>query len=313
MKNPSSYLQLARFVKEEQIDIIHCHRNLALLFGYFSTRVLLRTSAHVLIINRGTTYPLPDPVTRRVFRSDGLDHIIAVSKAVKDVLVREEGISEEKISVIYGSYDASRFSPNIDSSGFRRELGLSDGVPLVVCVAAVDRRKGLEYFISAAHRVKKVFPEAKFCVVGNVDDREYYLRLLAERDKLGLGDSLLFTGHRKDVPTILAACSLSVCASVEGEGITGAIRESLAMKKPVVTTEVSGNSEIVIKGETGWVVPPSSGEKLAEAIIEALSNPDEAERRATKGYELVKRLCSPETRYRQVFNLYRKLLMEKRK
>lgn len=312
MKNPISYIHLAYLVNKEMVNIIHCHRNLALLFGFFSVRVVLRDKKPVLVVNRGTTYMLPNYLTRMVFRSPGLDHIIAVSHAVKDALVNKEGVPANKISVIYGSYDKKRFHPTLNASNFRSEIGIEQGDPLIVSIAAVDRRKGIEYFFKAAKRVREVLPRARFCIVGHTNnDEEYYHYLLQERERLKLTDAVIFIGHREDIPNILAACDVSVCASVEGEGITGALRESLAMKKPVVTTSVSGNTEIVKDKETGWVIPPADEKQLAEAIIEAITNTEEARRRALLGYELVRRICTPEVRYRRVMELYTNLMLRK--
>ena len=309
MKNPFSYLWLSRFISSNKPHVIHCHRNLALLYGFFSSRWLGTGNWNpILIINRGTTYDLPNKIVKFVFHSSGLDHIIAVSEAVKRKLISDEGIPENKISVIYGSYDDSRFRPDTDGTDFRREFNLGQDVRVVTCVAAIDRRKGIEYLIDAAYVVAEKRSDVRFFVVGSIEDKGYYSSLkslICERD---LENNFHFTGHRDDVHLILAASDVSISSSIEGEGITGALRESLAMKKPVVATNVSGNYEIIRDGDTGWLVPPRNSRALAEAILEALANKSEAARRANNGYKLVKRLCSPEVRYDKVLKLYEELI-----
>jgi len=312
MKNPFFYLRFSKLLQDFSPDVVHCHRNLALLFAFFSLRWLARDKRPVLIINRGTTFDLPNPIVKHVFRSDGLDHVIAVAEAVKRHLVECEGIPSDKITVIYGSYDESRFHDGVDGSRIRKELGVADDERLVVCIAAVDRRKGLEYLARAVWMVKHFGISLKCVVAGKLDDKSYYQVVLEEVNRLGLEDDFIFLGHRDDIPEIIAASDVSISASVEGEGLTGALRESLAMKKPVIATAVSGNPELIIDGETGWLVRPGDPKDLARALIEALNDQGEATRRALRGYEIVREMCSLEKRYEKVTALYMELILKRR-
>jgi glycosyltransferase involved in cell wall biosynthesis len=305
MKNPLSYLRFRRWLQRERIDIVHVHRNLALLFAYFATLGLSRPA---LVVTRGTTYRLSNPLVKHVFHSRRLRHIIAVAQAVKDSLAANEGVPHDKISVIYGSFDEQRFFPGRPGKAIREALGVASGTPLVVCPAAVDSRKGLEFLIRAAKEVVSTFSLATFLIVGSIDDPAYFRRLQAEVDSLGVRDHVRFTGHRTDIPDILAAADITVNASTAGEGLTGALREALAMRKPVVCTAVCGNPEAIQDRASGWVVPPGDAHALARAILEALERPDEAKRRATQGSLWVQHHCTIDRRYEQVKRLYYALL-----
>jgi glycosyltransferase involved in cell wall biosynthesis len=304
MKNPLSYLRLRRWLRHERVDILHAHRNLALLFAYFATLGLSRPA---LVVTRGTTYRLSNPLVKHVFHARRLRHIIAVAQAVKDALVADDGVDQKKISVIYGSFDAQRFFPGRSGKAAREALGVAPGTPLVVCPAAIDSRKGLEFLIQAAKEVVSKFCLATFLIVGSIDDPAYFRRLQAEVDELGVREHVRFTGYRTDVPDILAAADVTVNASTAGEGLTGALREALAMQKPVVCTAVCGNPEAIQDRDSGWVVQPGDARALARAILEALEHPDEARRRATKGYLWVRHHCAIDRRYEQVKRLYHSL------
>ena len=89
----------------------------------------------------------------------------------------------------------------------------------------------------------------------------------------GLGDSVTIWGYRDDVPEVLAAAQVSVDASYEGLGITGTLRESLAMETPVVATRAMGNPELVGHEEHGLLVPPRDPEALAAAVLRLLADP----------------------------------------
>ncbi|MEJ5300036.1 MAG: glycosyltransferase family 4 protein [Thermodesulforhabdaceae bacterium] len=311
MKNPFFYLRFARLLQDFSPDVVHCHRNLALLFAFFSLRWLARSKKSVLVINRGTTYELPNWIVRQVFRSGGLDHVIAVAEAVKKKLVEDEGIPADKVTVIYGSYDENRFHDGINGDLFREELGLGQDDRLVVSIAAVDRRKGLEYLARAIKMVKDCGISVKCVVVGRIDDVTYHQEVMEEVKRLGLINDFVFCGHRDDIPEILFASDVSVSSSMEGEGLTGALRESLAMKRPVVATAVSGNPELIIDGKTGWLVKPGDPEDMARALVEALTDRAEAEKRAHTGYGIVKAMCSLEKRYERVISLYEKLILRR--
>ena len=80
------------------------------------------------------------------------------------------------------------------------------------------------------------------------------MRALVE--SFGLSEHVHALGYRTDVPAILAALDVSVNSPRAGEGLSGAVRESLAVGRPVVATDVGGNRELVRDGETGLLVPP---------------------------------------------------------
>ncbi len=100
---------------------------------------------------------------------------------------------------------------------------------------------------------------------------------------------------------------VSVNFSNRGEGLTGAMRESLAMKKPVVCTDIGGNRELVRDGETGRLVPPNDIEQFSAAVVETLKDRVHAQQMAEAGYRLVQEkftrevsLCKLEKIYRSV-------------
>jgi glycosyltransferase involved in cell wall biosynthesis len=308
MKNPISYHRFRHWLQREAVDVMHTHRSLALLFGYFTSLGVARTA---LVANRGAITALPNPLVKRVLRSRRLDHLIVVAQAVKQHLMQELRVDPGKISVVYGSFDEERFSPGLDGSAVRREFGLPPPTRLAVCLAAVEPRKGLEFLVSAARLVIAQCPEAMFLVVGNIDDPAYYRKLRSQVEACGLRDHLVFTGHRNDIPEILAAADVSLSASLE-EGLAGVLRESLAMARPVVCTAVGGNSELISHGESGWVVPPRDAPALAGALLEALRHPEEAHRRARNGRQTMLRCCTNQVRCDQIERIYRRLCRQRR-
>jgi glycosyltransferase involved in cell wall biosynthesis len=186
----------------------------------------------------------------------------------------------DKTVVIHSCTDTSKFSP--DACGrdcrqrIRRELGVPADSTLVGTIRNVNRFKGLTYFIEAAGRIRSRIPSARFVIVGSKLDTDpgYWDQLQKLTEQLGLQQDMIFTGFREDIPAILSALDVFVLASIE-ESCPVALLEAMAMKVPVVATDVGAVSEMVLHGRTGYVVPPRDPEAIAEAVWKYLQAPSE--------------------------------------
>lgn len=196
--------------------------------------------------------------------------IVAVCQAIKDDLVRQ-GLPAAKIDVVYSGTDTDRFDPSRASGpAVRRELGLETNTPLVTQIG-VREPKGNDDLLRAFARVRAARPDARLLLVGARPEKRTPLETLARAS--GLGDAVTIWGYRDDVPDVLAATQVSVDASHEGLGITGTLRESLAMETPVVATWAMGNPELVGHEAHGLLVPPRDPEAMAAAILRLLADP----------------------------------------
>ena len=190
----------------------------------------------------------------------------------------------------------------------RKAWDVPTDAPLVGMAASFSsRKKGQPDLVRAAADVLKAHGDAWFVLAG--DGSPDRIRQLAEA--LGIGERVRFPGFISDMPAALAAMDVVVCASRRGEGLTGSVREALAMARPVVSTDVAGNRELVRNGETGLLTPPGDSAALATAISGLLDDRSTAERFGAAGRALVVRLCSDEARATAVEQLYRELLDER--
>jgi glycosyltransferase involved in cell wall biosynthesis len=114
--------------------------------------------------------------------------------------------------------------------------------------------------------------------------------------------------YRTDMPNVFASCDLVVDASWAGTGITGTIREAMAMQKPVIATDCGGNAELVSSRDVGWLVPSRDVHSLAAAIREVIEQPDRAASVARNAREHVTRGFSKELRISRLEQLYSKIL-----
>jgi len=306
MHKLSSKILLRKIIRASEFDVIHTHRDLALIFLLQST---IGMKCPAIVANRGTTYPLRFPTLKWfAHRSKRVDKIVAVSQAVKDSLTKSAHIRPEKIEVVYGGVDLDEFNYTIDGKPIREEFKISPNESLIGLIAEMHPKKGHKYFLESAKIVLQQFPDARFILVGGgkIEPIIHYAK------ELGIYEKIIFTGFRTDIPQILSAMDISVCSSTHGEGLTGTLRESLAMMKPTISTDVAGNSEIIIDKKTGVLVPPKDSKALAEAIIFMLKNKDKALKMAKNGYELVKEKFQNKYRVEKIEKLYYKILGKKK-
>ena len=293
-------LGLARLIRVHDIQVVHCHkgkaRTLALLAG-----LLVRIP--VLVLNRGVSFPL-DRWNRLGYVMPRVTAVVAVCESIKRGLVRH-GVPADKIEVIYSGTDLARFHPGVDGSALRRELGLRPDQPLVTQIG-IRSWRGNDDVLDAMVRVHRAVPEARLLFVGALPARIASIGDKA-RDR-GLAGVVIVLGHREDVPEVLAGSDLVVDASYAGLGLTGSIREALAVETPVVATDLEGMPELIADGETGFLVPPRNPDALAQAILRMLENPGRAKAMARAGRKRVEASFSLAVKLDRTEALYRRLL-----
>jgi glycosyltransferase involved in cell wall biosynthesis len=226
------------------------------------------------------------------------------------------GILQERVHLSFYGTDVPRFEA-LPKGRLRKELAVGEEVPLVGMVAFMypPKRylghsrglKGHEDLIDAMALVRKSFPKARAVLVGSQwgGGSGYEERLRQQAMSL-LGDAAVFLGHREDVPAIYADLDVAVHPSLS-ENLGGAVESSLA-GVPTVATDVGGLPDIVRDGDTGWLVPPRCPQRLADAVIHALSDPAEARRRAANGRSLAMKALDVHRTAREVMAIYEKVL-----
>jgi glycosyltransferase involved in cell wall biosynthesis len=119
-------------------------------------------------------------------------------------------------------------------------------------------------FLEAAGEVLAARPETRFLIVGDGVGFDDVKRRIAE---LGLGERVILTGFRRDIPEVMAALDVLALPSVRSEAFPQVIAQALAVGTPVVGTTVGGIPELIRDGETGRLVPPGDSQALAHAIV----------------------------------------------
>jgi glycosyltransferase involved in cell wall biosynthesis len=299
---PIAVLRLARRFRAMRVTIVHTH--------IFNTMIIGRIAAWLARVPcRVSMVPGPlhleAPFTRAIDRlTCWMDHRVVAGCAFTYAKYKDLGLTTPQLQCIPYGVEPERFDPaRADGAAVRRSLGISTGAPVVGIVAyfyppRTDWQtpphirgrgiKGHEDFLAAARLVRDRHPDVRFVLTGQgwgVAGERYREQMMARAASEGLAEAAIFTGHRTDIPDILAALDVAVqCSLSENYGGT---LEALLMERPTVATRVGGMPEVVRDGETGLLVPPADPALLANAINWMLEHPDDGKRMARAGRDLV--------------------------
>ena len=232
-----------------------------------------------------------------------MDAVIGNSRAVVRELI-DEGVPEAKVRLIYNGIESVRALPDRDEA--RRTLGLDDATLVGVVVANLIHYKGHRELVRGlSHVASNLSSPWRILVAG----RDHGLR--AELEALaaarGISDHIQFLGEYADIPRLLAAADFGLLTSRE-EGFSNVILEGMSAGLPMIVTNVGGNPEAVLDGETGCVVPPCNLKAISDAILRLANDPELRRRLGAAGQKRVEEEFSIERCVGAHAELYRELL-----
>lgn len=259
-------IEIYRFIKENNIGIVHTHSSKAGILGRLAARLAgVRIIVHTV---HGWSFNDYQPIWKRVFFI-WLERLIA-SFSDKLVVVshhdKQKGLNyrigrEDKYQLIRYGIDYSKFT--VKDQGIREELGVNSRGLLVGMIACFKPQKSPQDFIKAAYLVSKINPEVKFLLVGDGILRKAIERLIS---RFNLQDRVILAGWRRDIPRVLSAIDVFVLTSL-WEGLPITILEAMASFKPVVATDTRGVRDIITEGQTGFLARPGDVKAISEKLV----------------------------------------------
>jgi len=210
--------------------------------------------------------------------------MVAVSEDLKRFVVERTGVSARRVRVVYNGIGPAKPVSDEMRGRLRTDLKIHEGDQVVAAIGSLYDVKGHRYLLDAAASILKACPSTVFLIAGR-GEREAALRQQAS--ELGIHARVRFLGFRQDVPALLAICDVFVLPSLS-EGLSIAALEAMSAARPVVTTRVGGNPELVVDGETGILVEPAAPRPLAAAVTRILMDPTEARRLGENGLDRVR-------------------------
>lgn len=243
---------------------------------------------------------LPCPLTKRMIR--GLSQRIITVSRNHALEFAGSDFEQAGVRVVHNGVNLNRFMAGRQSpSTFLETLGLAADTRLVALVGIVSAHKGHDTLVKSARRVLERFPNTVFLLVGS-ELGDFGAILRSQIDALGMAGRFLFLGPRNDVPDILGQVELLVLASTQ-ESFSLALIEAMASGKPVVATRCGGPEEIVLEGETGFLIPIGDEQALADRIVTVLADPAAATRMGQAGRRRAEAVFSVQAYARNIQNL----------
>lgn len=294
-------------------DIVHCHTSKGGFIGRLAARL-----ANVKCIIYSPHGDIFEGYFGKIktrffiwlerFSARFTDKIITLTKSGIEPYLKAGIGQKSQFDYIYNGVDIESLRKRkVDRIQKRREIGVENECSLIVTAGRLVPVKGQTYLISAIAQVITEIPNIRLVFLG---DGELRGELSGQVKTLGLEKQVLFLGMRSDVPEIISCGDLFVLPSVN-EGFGVVLLEAMAMRCPIVATNVGGVPEVVLDGETGILVPPGDPVQLARGIIQLLKDTSLAFKMAECGYQRLEDCFDVRETVSKTEHLYKELLERK--
>ncbi|MCA6421803.1 MAG: glycogen synthase [Flavobacterium sp.] len=311
-------------------DVIHCHTWYTHLAGIFSRELLqspLILTTHSLETHRpwkveqiGNGYFLSRWIENHAYNS--ADGIIAVSQQMKTDVIEAYGVSAEKVTVIHNGIDPEFYKPTFDND-LLLEYGINPEIPFVLFVGRITRQKGISQLISAAKYFNTTCQVVLCAGAPDTSEiaketEELIIELKSHRDGIILISEMM---PREKIKVLYSHARVFACPSLyEPFGIINL--EAMACETPVVGSAVGGIPEIIVEGQTGFLIPlesvsrtdfnPKNPERFqkefAQKVNHLLDNEELADKMGKAGRERVLDKFSWESIAKTTFNYYAEVI-----
>jgi len=297
-KNPFSILKMSSLINREKPDIVNTHSSLDSWVTSIAAKLLRKTKPKI-IRTRHLSTPISRSYLSHLIYDIMPDAIITTGEAIRERMIKHNGFDGLKIFSIPTGIDLERFNlarvkPSLQIEGF--SIGM---------IGILRSWKGHKYFIEAIPKILRQIPNAVFYIIGDGPQKDNIINLIYN---LSLKEKVLMLGHRGDIPEIIASLDIIVHPSYANEGVPQSILQALAMEKPVIASDVGAIKEVVIDGQTGFLIEPRHPAQLAEKVIELYRNPELMVKFGREGRRLVEENYSLEKMLDKIEGLYKKLL-----
>ena len=274
--NARAVVDIRRIIAQGNYDIVHTHSSVAGIVG----RIAARTTRSGAVVHHVHGWGIQDEMstgTRLLYLNlERLcailsDRLVAVSKTDIQKAQTYHIAKEKKMALIYNGIELEAFRQPVDELQLRTELGLDPQSKLVGMIGRLDKQKNPLDFIRAAAIVSEQYENVQFLLIGDGPLHAQCDDLVKELD---LNERFFSLGFRSDVARILPILTITALSSL-WEGLPITFMESMSAGKPIVANNVDGASDVVINGETGFLVRAHQPEEMAERILFLLDNEEQ--------------------------------------
>jgi glycosyltransferase involved in cell wall biosynthesis len=313
----AAYKKLKKIIKDFQPDIVHTHAAKAGALGRKAAKacgvpVIVHTyHGHVFHSYFGKyKTKLYKLIERRLAKQS--DGIIAISPLQKEELVYQHRICKgEKVKVIPLGFDLGQFQENLKEkrAKTRDKFFLTDDEVAIAIVGRLAPIKNHTLFLDAVENVLKSEIKARFFIVGDGMERAAIETRVNQLNDT-YGKCIEMTSWITDIATFNAGMDI-ICLSSDNEGTPVSLIEAQACNIPVISTDVGGVRDIVLDGETGFIVPKNDATAFSEKIAFLIKNKKNRELMSQNGWKFVEQQFHYTTLVRNMEDYYKELLAKK--
>lgn len=315
--DPIILWKLISIFRKNKYDIVHTHTTKTGILGRIAARI---TKTPIIICGlHGSAFQAFNSkilnwllIYFEKFTGNFTDAYISVSTILSDKYKQEGiGIKSEYFTVLSGM-DLEKFSTirkKVNKNSFLKEFNINPDTFIVGNVARLEAVKGHKYLFDAFKIVKEKRKDKKvvLLVVGEGKERENLFKYVKN---IGLENSVIFTGYRKDIEKIMAVMDIFVLSSLR-EGLPRVLVQAAAVGLPSVVFNVDGVPEIVRDDYNGFLIEPRDVNGLAEKIIKYFDNRSLIKLHGENGKKFVTGKWSIESMVSQIDEIYQKLIQKK--
>lgn len=316
LRDARSYLQIKRAIRDFRPDVVHTHSGKAGLLGRAAAHAL-GVPAIVHTVHGAPFHPYQGSGAQALFRAcerfaaRRCHALVSVADAMTDLMVSAGVAPRDKFTTVFSGMEVGPFlRADEHRAQVRRQLGYRDEHVVVGKVARLFHLKGHEYLVRAATAAVAAQPNLQFLLVG---DGVLSAQIHQQVKAAGLEAHFQFTGlvPPERIPDLIGAMDIVVHTSLR-EGLARVLPQALIAGKPVVSYDIDGAREVVIPGETGFLLPPECIDELSRSLVELAADPALRARLGSRGRACFTEQFRHEQMTRQLRALYERLLARER-
>jgi len=292
--------RLSRVLKQLRPDVVHAHDPHAVAMAATALSIASPDPRPALVASRRAEFRMARNSFSR-WKYSQVDCFIATATAIRDRIVAD-GVPRDRATIVNEGVDVERIV-RMEPANVHAAFYLPTHAPVVGNVAALVPHKGQQHFIEAAALVLREVPDARFVIVGDGELREALERQIKEKH---VERHVFLAGFRADAVELTKGFDLFALSSTS-EGMSAALVHAMAASKAAVATSVGGIREVLVDGETGFLVPPRDHVAMAGRLVVLLKDAALRQRMGRAALERARERFTLERMIEQTAALYARL------
>jgi glycosyltransferase involved in cell wall biosynthesis len=296
---------LSRILKQLEPNLLHAHDPRAVATAATALSIVSPSPRPALVASRRAAFRIARNSFSR-WKYSQVDLFVATCGAIRDLLW-QDGIGRERVAIVHDGVDVERIA-RLAATSVHAQFYLPAGAPVVGNVAALVPQKGHQHLVEAAALVVREVPDARFVIVGEGELREALERQVKEKH---LERHIILAGFRTDVLELTKGFDIFAVSPVH-EGMCIALVDAMAAGRPAVGTRTGGIPEVLVDGETGFLVEPRDHKGMAAALVALLADDTLRRRMGEAGFARARERFTVDRMVRETAGVYERVLKDRR-